>query len=104
MAVRVQGLMRGYHIGFDGTGKVSVYKNDFGYKKLSQCDFNWTYNKRYHFKIETMDDQITFFIDNQKIIEFNDNQFGYGMYGFSTLTLSRTLYNNLRFYNHSFVK
>lgn len=50
VAVRAQGAMRGYHVGFDGTDEVALYMNDFGYKKLASCSYPWQLNQDYILK------------------------------------------------------
>ncbi len=97
IALRAQGAMRGYHMGFDGKGNVSLYINDFGYKKLAQFNFQWELNREYEFKACCERNKISFFINKQEIFTYVDDSFSYGMFGFSTLSLGRMAISNIHF-------
>ncbi len=97
IAGRVQGAMRGYHMGFDGKGNVSLYVNDFGYKKLTQCPFEWEINKEYEFKLVVIGNKISFTINGQEVLSYDDERFIYGMFGFSTLSMGRMVVRDIHF-------
>jgi ADP-ribosylglycohydrolase len=96
VAVRAQGAMRGYHAGFDGENQVSLYINDFGYKKLTGCKFPWQFNREYEFKVTVQGSTITLCIDGEEILRHTDDTFGYGMFGVSTIAAARTYFRNIR--------
>lgn len=97
VAVRAQGAMRGYHVGFDGEGQVSLYINDFGYKKLAECHYHWELNRDYDFKVTAQGDILTFCINDEVILQCTDNTFSYGMFGVSTIAAARTYFSNISF-------
>lgn len=55
---RVQGAIRSYAFGFNGTGQLSLLKNKNGYQTLSSCPFDWEYNKPYQFNVEVRGNRI----------------------------------------------
>jgi ADP-ribosylglycohydrolase len=95
-AIRVQGAMRGYHAGFDGENRVSLYLNDFGFKRLATAEFPWTPNREYEFRLTARGEEIVFSIDGQELLRVKDGTFGYGMYGVSTLGAARTYFRDFR--------
>lgn len=96
VAVRAQGAMRGYHVGFDGENEVSLYINDYGYKKLASAMFDWKLDHDYRFEVTTKGDSLLFSIDGQELITYQDHTLAYGMYGVSTLDAARTYFRNIR--------
>jgi hypothetical protein len=95
-AVRAQGAMRGYHAGFDGENQVSLFVNDFGFKKLASCRFEWRPNQTYEFKLTAVGDAITLCIDGEQVLQVTDDTFRYGMYGVSTLGAARAYYSDVK--------
>jgi uncharacterized lipoprotein YajG len=51
VAIRAQGAMRGYHVGFDGKDQVSIYINNFGYEKLVSGSYPWKLNQEYEVEV-----------------------------------------------------
>ncbi len=96
MAVRAQGAQRGYHVGFDGANGVSLYKNDFGFQKLTSCEFAWQYNQDYQFKVTAQGNIITLCINGEEVLCHEDDQYSYGMYGFSTIGAARTYFRTVK--------
>lgn len=96
VAARVQGAMRGYHIGFDGENQVALYINDFGFKKLASSSYEWSHNQAYDFKVTVKDDTITLHINDEKILEHADDTYAYGMYGISTVAAARAYYKDVK--------
>ncbi|URN92987.1 MAG: ADP-ribosylglycohydrolase family protein [Candidatus Pristimantibacillus lignocellulolyticus] len=96
VAVRAQGAMRGYHVGFDGEGQVSLYVNDFGHKKLASAEFTWSHNQDYHFDVTVNGNLISLSIGGTVVLQHEDDTFSYGMYGVSTNTAARTSYRDIR--------
>lgn len=95
-AVRVQGAMRGYHVGFDGENEVSFYINDFGYKKVTSVSYPWKHDQDYVFKVTVQGSTITLYINEKEVLKHTDNTFEYGMFGVSAITAARTSYSNMR--------
>jgi len=96
VAVRAQGAMRGYHIGFDGENQVSLYLNDFGFSKLVGCPYPWALNQDYDFKVTVQGNTITLSINGAVILAHMDDTFGYGMFGVSTIAAARAYYRDIR--------
>jgi ADP-ribosylglycohydrolase len=97
VAVRAQGAMRGYHAGFDGENQVSLYINDFGYRKLAGCEYPWQLGKEYDLNVTAVGNTITFSINGEELLRHTDDTFGYGMFGVSTLTAARTYFSHIQF-------
>lgn len=97
VAVRAQGAMRGYHVGFDGANQVSLYINNFGFTKLASAEFPWQLGKDYDFKVTVQGNSINFAIDGQEVLKHTDDTFDYGMFGVSTRTAARTYFRHMRF-------
>lgn len=96
-SARAQGAMRGYHAGFDGENRVSLYINDFGYRKLTSCFYEWSFDREYEFTWIVQGDRLTFRIDGADVLQCTDDTFGYGMFGVSALTAARARYSRFRF-------
>lgn len=96
LQVRAQGAMRGYAEGFSEQGKVAVYKNAMGYKKIAEADFDWELEKEYKFKIKAEENNITFYVNEEKLLDFEDNEFTYGMFACGSLDMGRTLFGKFK--------
>ncbi len=96
VAVRAQGAMRGYHAGFDGENQVSLYVNDFGYRKLAGCYYEWELHREYELTVTALGDRLTLCVNGEEVLRYTDGTFGYGMFGVSALGAARTCYRNLR--------
>lgn len=95
VAIRAQGAMRGYHAGLDGKDQVSLYANDFGYKKLASCTYPWKLNQEYDIKVTADGSTLTLSINGEQLLQHEDDAWSYGMYGVSTLGAARTYYRKL---------
>lgn len=83
IAFRAKGIKLGYHAGFDGINTVSLILNNFGFTRLITVPYKWKFKKRYTFEIEALGNNIRFSIDGRILIDFNDDTFDHGMFGFS---------------------
>jgi ADP-ribosylglycohydrolase len=90
LAFRAQGAMRGYHVGFSGENEASLVINDFGFKPIVTTTYPWEHNKDYVFEVIVKDNHIEFYINGNKVIEYDDDRYKYGMFGFSKLDTGRT--------------
>lgn len=97
VAVRAQGAMRGYHAGFDGENQVSLYINDFGFKKLASRSYEWRFNQTYDFQVTVQGHTLTLSINGEQVLQHQDDKFGYGMYGVSTIDAARAYFSDFRF-------
>lgn len=97
LIVRGQGAQRGYHLGFDREGYVSLYINHFGFTKLKEVPFDWQLHKPYHFKITVYKDTLQLVLDDQELFTYRDDTFKYGMFGCSRLSMGRTCFNTFEF-------
>ncbi|MGG1311072.1 ADP-ribosylglycohydrolase family protein [Cohnella laeviribosi] len=97
VAVRAQGAMRGYHAGFDGENQVSLYINDFGFKKLASRSYEWRFNQTYDFQVTVQGHTLTLAINGEQVLQHQDDKFGYGMYGVSTIDAARAYFSDFRF-------
>ncbi|WP_338778560.1 ADP-ribosylglycohydrolase family protein [Metabacillus sp. FJAT-52054] len=94
---RAQGIMRHYLAGFDGEGRISFIRNDFGYKKMETVSFEWEHGVTYTFRIECSGSSFHFFINNQSVLTAEDGLFTHGMYGFGFLSGGAGKYQNIIF-------
>ncbi len=97
LLIRAQGAMRCYAAGLGEHGKAVIYKNDFGFQKLAETDFQWEFGKSYELRLEAVGSEITLFLNGNPILGIHDTSFEYGMYGCGSLTMGRTLYGDFSF-------
>lgn len=99
LLIRVQGAMRGYAAGFDGQN-VIIYKNDFGYTKLAETDFEWSAETGYEIRLTAAGNRITLAVDGRVVLEAEDESFAYGMYGCGSFRMGRRTYSDLYIEEH----
>ena len=90
--VRVQGAIRSYAAGFT-KGKLGLYKNENGYRKLTETDFEWELGKTYVLDVTVEGPSIK--VDcNSKQITYTDNDAPYlkGCIGMSVRNGSHCAY------------
>ena len=95
LAFRVKGSMMGYHVGFNGKNKVQFIKNNHGHEILAEKDFEWNHDEEYEFEVNTEGDKHLFKINGVKILEVLDKDFEHGVYGFSSFSPGRALYDSI---------
>ncbi|WP_053984616.1 ADP-ribosylglycohydrolase family protein [Niameybacter massiliensis] len=96
LSVRAQGAQKGYHAGFDRPGFVALYLNDFGFTKLTEVPFDWTFNTEYTVSFSCNNVLLEVFINGKQLIAYNDSTFTYGMYGCSRLSMGRTAFSHFK--------
>ncbi|MBB6669106.1 ADP-ribosylglycohydrolase family protein [Cohnella nanjingensis] len=96
VAIRAQGAMRGYHAGFDGSDRVALYLNDFGYTKLAEASCPWRLDQEYELELTAQGDTLTLSVNGEQALRHRDATWGYGMYGVSTRGAARTYYRGVR--------
>ncbi|WP_368086697.1 ADP-ribosylglycohydrolase family protein [Bacillus sp. UNCCL13] len=96
LIVRAPGIQRQYLVGFDGKDKVSLIMNDFGFRRLKSIPFLWDHHKSYEFQVNCKGVEIEFCINGERILNFEDNTFSYGMYGFACLEKGETVIHSFR--------
>ena len=94
LQIRAQGAMRGYLAGLSEAGRISIYKNDFGYQKMADAEFNWKSGSTYLLCLQARGNRIILMIDDKKYLEIQDDSFHYGMYGCGSLCMGRTRYGD----------
>jgi hypothetical protein len=100
---RVQGGIRSYAAGFgiddnDKSGKkdklykLRLYKNENGYRKLAETDFDWEYGKEYKITVTTKGNHFTVQVNDKKYIDYTDTDNPYltGSIGLSVKNGSRS--------------
>jgi len=92
LLVRSIGAMRHYFAGFDGAGKVSIVKRDFGSVRLAEAAFEWRPGVDYRLRVEAIGDRIALYVDDRLAVEARDASFGYGMFGCGHLRGGETLF------------
>lgn len=97
LAVRSQGAMRGYHVGFSKVGTLALYRNDYGLKLLCEKPFPWEMGHRYWMQVTAERNLLTLLVNGVEYIRWEDNAFVRGMYGFARHSIGRTLYGNYHY-------
>lgn len=96
LLIRAQGAMRGYGAGLCGDRKAVIYKNDFGFTKLAETEFDWKPGMVYNMVLSALGNTITLSIDGKQVLSVEDASFAYGMYGCGSLTMGRTFYGDFK--------
>lgn len=92
---RAKGIRLGYFAGFDGENRVSLIRNDHGYRRIVSCPFPWECSREYLFEVSAEGSRITFSIDGKTLIDTEDEAFDHGMIGLGSLEAGRTLYGRV---------
>lgn len=95
--VRVQGAIRSYAAGFSGEGKLGIYKNENGYRKLKEMDYPWEYGKTYKITVKARENNIYVAVDGEEKLVFTDEEYPYlqGGIGMSVREGSHSLYESI---------
>lgn len=94
LALRAAGAKRGYLAGFDGAGRVSILKNDFGHAVLAAADFAWEAGRAYRMAFEARDDTLCLSVDGHRILEARDGTHRRGMVGCGSTGPARAFYSD----------
>jgi hypothetical protein len=89
---RCAGAMRGYLAGFDGAGRVSILRKDFGLERLATADFPWEAGRGYDLAFEARGDRLSLFVDSRLVLETRDGRHATGMVGCGSVDAARALY------------
>jgi ADP-ribosylglycohydrolase len=92
LVARAAGAMRAYLAGFDGAGRVSILKRDFGLSPLASADFLWQPGRDYQLCFEASGDKLVLSIDGVAVLEANDATHRAGMVGCASVEAARALY------------
>jgi hypothetical protein len=92
LLVRAGGAMRGYWAGFDGPGKLSIFKNDFGLSLLGSTQFAWETGTDYDLSLAALGDRLILSIGGMAVLEARDGTHRMGMVGCATLGAARAFY------------
>ncbi|OHD73796.1 MAG: hypothetical protein A2177_16000 [Spirochaetes bacterium RBG_13_68_11] len=92
LVTRAAGAMRGYYAGFDGPGRVSIIRHDFGATSLASREFAWQHGRDYGLAVEAIGDRIVLSVDGSAILEARDATHAAGMVGCGATGPARALY------------
>ncbi len=92
LIVRAKGAQQGYWGGFDGHGKVAIYRQDFGFLKLAEAAYDWKPDKSVRISLAAAGEILSLWIDGKKVLEAKDSSFKSGLVGCGSLRASRALY------------
>ena len=92
LVARSGGAMRGYFGGFDGKGRVAIYRNDFGVVSIANAAFAWEAGRDYQLTFEAIGDRLRLLVDGVAVIEAEDAALSSGIVGCGALGASRTLF------------
>jgi ADP-ribosylglycohydrolase len=95
--VRVQGAIRSYAAGLTSGGRLALYKNENGYRKLAEENFPWEAGKYYTIKVNAKEANIKVSINGKVLINFTDKDhpYLYGSIGLSTRNGSHCAYRKI---------
>jgi len=77
IAVRVQGALRSYAFGFASNNKVVLYKNDLGYKAVTEASFAWKAGRNYHLYLRCNGNHLLASVENQIVCDWQDEEMAY---------------------------
>ncbi len=94
---RVQGSMRSYAAGFDGEGRVTVFKNDGNYQPIATAEYEWEHDTPYRFRVEARGGAIRVSIDGEPVLSCHDDNRPYlhGAVGFSMLSAGHARFRDV---------
>lgn len=92
LVARSGGAMRGYFGGFDGKGRVAIYRNDFGVVSIANAAFAWEASRDYQLTFEAIGDRLRLLVGGVAVLEARDAALSSGMVGCGALGASRTLF------------
>lgn len=98
--VRVQGAMRSYAVGLDGKNRLSLFKNEKGYRRLVSIPFHWEMNQDYWLKVTVSGNEIVIFGKGGEMLRYRDEEKPYlsGAFGFSAEGGSHSSWKNVKVY------
>lgn len=94
LLIRAQGAMRFYAAGFEEGAKAVIYRNDFGFSRLAETEFEWEKGKTYRMTLSACGAELTLSVDGTEILRTGDKTFRYGMFGCGSRTMGRTLFGD----------
>ncbi|BFT74737.1 ADP-ribosylglycohydrolase family protein [Paenibacillus sp. P36] len=91
---RVQGGIRSYAVGFAPEGKLVLYKNDNGYRVLSESRYDWQLGIASTLAVRAEGNRFQISVNGAPVIDFSDDEGSFlnGMIGFSNAEGSHTHY------------
>ncbi|MCL2527920.1 MAG: ADP-ribosylglycohydrolase family protein [Defluviitaleaceae bacterium] len=75
--VRVQGAIRSYGAGFFEKGKIGLFKNENGYRKLVSADFEWEHGREYTIAVAIEGPKLVVAVDGVEMLSFTDDDAPY---------------------------
>src|SRR5690625_4844354 len=80
---RSKGTFRGYEIGFIDEDTVALSKLGLESKVLKKVPYQWEKNKKYTFKVVCVNDDISFYVNGELVLEYVVESKEAGMVGLS---------------------
>ncbi|MHA6482158.1 ADP-ribosylglycohydrolase family protein [Paenibacillus sp. strain BS8-2] len=93
---RAEGIKRHYWAGFDGEGKVSFVRQDFGIERLASANFDWKHGESYRLKLVAEGDTFVLYVNGKSILTYKDTRFASGMFGFGSLGQAENIIRDVR--------
>jgi len=95
---RVQGAIRSYAVGFAPSQKLALYKNENGYRLLSEVDYPWELKKEYTLTVEVKGARIKVLYMNKTLLDYTDHENPYlkGQIGASVQNGSHCHYKDFK--------
>jgi ADP-ribosylglycohydrolase len=92
LVARAAGAMRSYLAGFDGAGRISILKKDFGLTRLASSEFAWEQRRDYRLCFEASGDRLILSVDGKSVLEARDSSHRTGMVGCASVEAARALF------------
>ena len=95
--VRVQGAIRSYAAALVSSDKICLFKNDNGYRKLTEADFIRESGREYTLKVSVKGNEIVVFVDGKEYLRYTDTDNPYisGGIGISVRDGSHCAYRSI---------
>ncbi|RJE85149.1 ADP-ribosylglycohydrolase family protein [Paenibacillus sp. 1011MAR3C5] len=98
LITRAQGIKRHYLAGFDGAGKVSFIREDFGQERLISAAYDWKHGEEYRMRLVADEEHFALDINGVNVLECRDSYFGRGMFGFGSLGPVESEFRDVKVY------
>ena len=92
LVARAAGAMRGYAGGFDGNGRASIIRHDFGVSRLASTALMWEKGRDYRLSLSAIGERIVLSVDGREVLDARDSTHSAGMVGCAVESAARALY------------
>jgi hypothetical protein len=96
--VRVQGALRSYAVGLAPDHRLTLYKNERGYRPVASVDFEWHHHHTYTLTLRARGDRVLAQVGDKTLLDWVDEDEPYlrGQIGLSNFAGCHTRYEYVR--------